>query len=130
MCAAFICALAFAILVSVNLAPADFAYGQSIIQKLSDPFVYNGVILGGMFFGFVSFPFVYFATRTRQLRTTAPAIFGIVFGEIIVVTPLVRMANLFGAPIALAVALVLCFSGTFDLGQSPTTGPREVGKPG
>jgi hypothetical protein len=127
MCASFICALVFAIPVSVNLSPADFAYGNSIIQNISDPFVHNGVILGGMFFGCVSFPFVYFATRTHPLRTTAPTIFGIVFGEIIVVTPLIRMANLFGAPITLAIALVLCASGTFDWGQKPRSGPREPG---
>ena len=129
MCAAFVCALAFAILVSVDLSTADFANGESIMQKLSDPFVYNSVILGGTFFGLVSFPFVYFATRVRRLRSTAPAIFGVVFGEIVVVTPLLRMANLFGAPIALAVALILCASGTFDSGQNPATGPRGIGKP-
>jgi hypothetical protein len=114
ICAAFTCALTFAILAVSNLPPGDWAYDYSIARKLSDPFLYNGIIDGGIFFGLISFPFVYFTTRNRQLKSTAPAIFGIVIGEIILITPIARMANLFGAPVALAAALLMCNAGVFD----------------
>ncbi len=51
--AAFTCAFVFVAMLGFSLPPSDSAYGLSLSQRLSDPFVSNGAILGGIFFGLV-----------------------------------------------------------------------------
>ena len=110
--AAFMCAFVFVAMLGFSLHRSDSAYGQSLSQTLSDPFVSNGAILGGLFFGLVSFPFVYFTLRKPRLSTAASFVFGVVLAEIAVITPFRGSLGLFGSIPALAGALFVCrYSG-------------------
>jgi hypothetical protein len=110
--AAFTCAFVFVAMLGFSLPPSDSAYGLSLSQRLSDPFVSNGAILGGIFFGLVSFPFVYFTLRKLRLSTAASFVFVVVLAEIAIVTPFGGWLGLFRSIPALAGALFVCrYSG-------------------
>jgi hypothetical protein len=48
MAAAMVCAFAFEVMLQVSLPRTDWAYGQSPLQSLSDPFAFYGTIDGAV----------------------------------------------------------------------------------
>jgi len=112
MGAAFACAFVFVVMLKFSLSPSDEAYGLPWSRWFSDPFVFFGAIEGAVFFGLLSFPFVYFSIRKLRLLTSTLFVFGLVLGEIVLVTPFAGWLGLFGSGPALAGALLICrFSG-------------------
>ncbi|HEV2396839.1 MAG TPA: hypothetical protein VGS27_07860 [Candidatus Sulfotelmatobacter sp.] len=110
--AALVCAFAFVAMLHFSLPPSDSAYGLSIAELLSDPFVFSGAIYGGVVCGVLSFPFAYFSTRNRRLLNSTLFVFGVVLAEILLVTPFAGWGGLVGSVPALGFGLLVCqYSG-------------------
>ena len=110
--AASICAFVFVVMLHFSLPPSDGAYGLSIAELLSDPFVFFGALYGGAICGVLSFPFAYLGPLHRRLFTSALFVFGVVITEIVLVTPFAGWGGLVGSIPALGFGLLICqFSG-------------------
>ncbi len=104
----YLTASVFVVVLSKSLPPSDLAYGQSVSQTFSDPFV-------GMFFhvvalisGVIAFPAAYFCLRERNLRVAVPIIFGSVLIWVAVITPVAGPAGMLGSYIVLFGSLLFC----------------------
>jgi hypothetical protein len=106
--AAFVCAFVYVATLRYSLPRTDTAYGASLSQVFSDPFVSVVAAFGAILFGLVAFPFAYFTVRNRRLAPAALFIFGMVLAEILLVTPFWGWFGLFGALPSFAVALLVC----------------------
>ncbi len=110
--AAFICAFVFVAMLQLSLPLSDGAYGIPFPRIFSDPFVLWVSISGAIVVGLISFPFAYFTIRKLRLLTTTLFVFGVVLGEIVLVTPFWAWLGLYGSIPVLAGALLVCrFSG-------------------
>jgi len=71
--AAFACAFVFRILLQVSLPPTDLDYGPLSVSALRfNEWFLKEAVYGGVLFGCLSFPFVYFSVRNLRLLTTTP----------------------------------------------------------
>jgi len=106
--AALVCAFVFVAMLHFSLPPSDGAYGLSIAELLSDPFVFSGAIYGGVVCGVLLFPFAYFSTRNRRLLNSTLLVFGVVLAEILLITPFAGWGGLVGSIPALGFGLLVC----------------------
>lgn len=90
------------VVLNKSLPPTDQAYGQSISQTFSDPFVrdtFHGV---AFISGVITFPAAYFCLRGRNLRVAVP----IVFGSVLL---WVAAVNTYAGPVAWLGSYVVLF---------------------
>lgn len=102
---AFIFAIAFVIVMTLNLPPTDGAYGQA---PFADPLVLPVMSTFAGSAGLLAWPFVYLTLRQRRLRACLPVILGVTLAWIIFITPFHRVAGMLGSFLALGGALLLC----------------------
>ncbi len=102
----YLTALVFVVVLNKSLPPSDLAYGQSISQTLSDPFVRMVFIEGALISGIITFPAAYFCLRERNLRVAVPIVFGSVLLSTAVLTPLAGPVAWLGSYIVLLASLL------------------------
>jgi hypothetical protein len=101
---AFTFATTWVVVMTLTLPPTDGAYGQAPFQ---DPLVFPVMSIFAGIAGAITFPFLYFALRDRQLAYSIPCLVIVVLIEIILVTPFDARRGFVGSFAAYFVGLVL-----------------------
>ncbi len=90
------------------LPPSDLAYGQSVFQNLSDPFVRHVFLGMALISGAITFPAAYFCLRDRNLLVAVPIVCGAVLLWVGLITPFSFLHAFLGAYLVLGGALLFC----------------------
>ena len=137
---AFAFAVEWVVVMTITLPRTDLAHGQSPFQ---DPLVFPVMSVLASIAGVVTFPFLHFAVRDRELRQAVPILAGTVALAILVLTPLNAGVGFAGSFVAYGVGLWIarrcagllvlpghCTRCGYDRRIGPTTGRcPECGNP-
>ncbi len=104
----YLTAFVFVVVLKASLPPTDLAYGQSVFQIFSDPFVEVIFTQGALVSGLVTFPVAYFCLRERNLRAAVPIVFGSVWFGTGIFTALAGPAGLLVSYLILLASLLFC----------------------
>jgi hypothetical protein len=103
---AYLCAAVFIISLQLSLPRTDLAYGQSLSQTLSDPFVLVVGTTGAAVAGLLAFQLL--CLRQRDLVRCGLFVVGLTMLWIVVATALAGRPGLLGAPLVALAALLFC----------------------
>ncbi len=105
---AYLCAAAFIISLQLSLPRTDLAYGQSLRQAFSDPFVVSLATTGATVAGLVAFPIALFCFRDRNLVRCGLLVVGLTVAFLLLTATLLPSISLAGAPLVALAALLFC----------------------
>jgi hypothetical protein len=105
---AYFCAGAFIIALQLSLPRADLAYGQSLGQAFSDPFVLTIASTGALVAGLVAFPVALVCLWNRDVLRCGVVVVGLTSVFLAVGTVLAPPLGLVGAPAIALAALLFC----------------------
>ncbi len=104
----YLTAFVFVIVMNKSLPPSDLAYGQSVSQTFSDPFVRGMFHEVALISGVITFVAAYFCLRDRNLRVSVPIVFGSVLLWVAAVTPYAGVGAWLGSYVVLFGSLLFC----------------------
>ncbi len=100
---AFVFAITWVITMTLSLSPTDLAYGKGPFEE---PLIFPIMSMLASVAALITYPFLYYLLRDRQLPKALSILTGIVMTEIVLITPMEAGLGFLGAFVVYIVGLI------------------------